>query len=81
MPVGGIKENVLAAHRGNIKTVIIPKDNQRDLAEVPQNVQKALKIIFAEHIDEVLKIAFVQDEEEIRPAIASDVPMSSQAVN
>jgi ATP-dependent Lon protease len=81
LPVGGIKEKVLAAHRGNIKTVIIPKDNQRDLAEVPQNVQKALKIVFAEHIDEVLKIAFVQEEEEIRPAIVSDVPMSSQAVN
>lgn len=81
LPVGGIKEKVLAAHRGNIKTVIIPKDNQRDLAEVPQNVQKALKIIFAEHIDEVLEIAFVREEEEIRPAIAPDLPLSSQALN
>ena len=66
LPIGGLKEKILAAHRGNIKTVIIPKDNERDLAEVPQNVQNALKIIFVEHIDEVLKIAFVQDEEDIR---------------
>jgi ATP-dependent Lon protease len=81
LPVGGIKEKVLAAHRGNIKTVIIPKDNQRDLAEVPQNVQKALKIIFAEHIDDVLKLAFVQDEGEMRPAVDANVPMRSQSVN
>ena len=81
LPVGGIKEKVLAAHRGNIKTVIIPKDNERDLAEVPHNVQKALKIIFAEHIDDVLKIAFVQDEEDARSTVASDIPRSSQSVN
>jgi len=81
LPVGGIKEKVLAAHRGNIKTVIIPKDNERDLVEVPQNVQKALKIIFAEHIDDVLKIAFVRDEGDIRPTFPSDVPISSPAVN
>jgi ATP-dependent Lon protease len=81
LPVGGIKEKVLAAHRGNIKTVIIPKDNERDLAEVPHNVQKALKIIFAEHIDDVLKIAFVQDEEDARSTVASNIPRSSQSVN
>ena len=56
--MAGLKEKILAAHRGNIKTVIIPKDNEKDLAEVPPNVQNALKIIFVEHIDEVLKIAF-----------------------
>jgi ATP-dependent Lon protease len=81
LPIGGLKEKLLAAHRGNIKTVIIPKDNERDLAEVPQNVQKALKIIFVEHIDEVLKIAFVKDEENIGATVAADVPVSSQSVN
>jgi ATP-dependent Lon protease len=81
LPIGGLKEKLLAAHRGNIKTVIIPKDNERDLAEVPQNVQKALKIIFVEHIDEVLKIAFIQDEENIGATVAVDVPVSSQSVN
>jgi ATP-dependent Lon protease len=81
LPIGGLKEKILAAHRGNIKIVIIPKDNERDLAEVPQNVQNALKIIFVEHIDEVLKIAFVQDEEDIGAIVTAAVPVSSQSVN
>jgi ATP-dependent Lon protease len=81
LPIGGLKEKILAAHRGNIKIVIIPKDNERDLAEVPQNVQKALKIIFVEHIDEVMKIAFVQDEEDIGVTITAAVPVIPQSVN
>ena len=81
LPIGGLKEKILAAHRGNIKIVIIPKDNERDLAEVPQNVQKALKIIFVEHIDEVMKIAFVQDEEDIGAIVTASVPVIPQSVN
>ena len=81
LPIGGLKEKLLAAHRGNIKMVIIPKDNEKDLAEVPHNVQKALKIIFVEHIDEVLKIAFLQDEENIGATLTAGVPVSSHAVN
>jgi len=81
LPIGGLKEKLLAAHRGNIKMVIIPKDNEKDLAEVPHNVQKALKIIFVEHIDEVLKIAFLKDEENIGTIVSSGVPVSSPAVN
>src|SRR5271157_6052557 len=81
LPIGGLKEKILAAHRGNIKTVIIPKDNERDLAEVPQNVQNALKIIFVEHIDEVLKIAFIQDEEDISATVTAAVPVIPQSVN
>ena len=81
LPIGGLKEKLLAAHRGNIKTVIIPKDNERDLAEVPQNVQNALKIIFVEHIDEVLKIAFIQDEEDISATVTAAVPVIPQSVN
>jgi ATP-dependent Lon protease len=81
LPIGGLKEKLLAAHRGNIKMVIIPKDNEKDLAEVPHNVQKALKIIFVEHIDEVLKIAFLQDEENDSAVLTAGVPVSSQAVN
>jgi ATP-dependent Lon protease len=81
LPIGGLKEKLMAAHRGNIKIVLIPKDNEKDLAEVPRNVQKALKIIFVEHIDEVLKIAFLQNEENIGTTITADVPVSSQAVN
>ena len=59
LPIGGLKEKLLAAHRANIKTVIIPKDNEKDLADVPANVLKALEVIFVEHVDDVLKVAFV----------------------
>jgi len=51
LPVGGIKEKLLAAHHGNIKTVIIPKDNEKDLADIPNNVLKVLEIIFVENVD------------------------------
>ncbi len=45
LPIGGLKEKLLAALRGGIKTVLIPKDNEKDLAEIPDNVKKGLKII------------------------------------
>ncbi|MDP2974988.1 MAG: S16 family serine protease, partial [Anaerolineales bacterium] len=62
LPIGGLKEKLLAAHRGNIRTVIIPKDNERDLADVPANILKDLEIIFVEHVDEVLKVALLPEE-------------------
>jgi len=63
LPIGGLKEKLLAAHRANIRTVIIPKDNEKDLADVPANVLKNLKIILVEHVDEVLKVALLPEEE------------------
>jgi ATP-dependent Lon protease len=63
LPIGGLKEKLLAAHRGNIRKVIIPKDNEKDLNEVPANVLKDLEIVFVEHMDEVLKVAFVPPDE------------------
>lgn len=81
LPIGGLKEKILAAHRGNIKTVVIPKDNEKDLAEVPQNVQSALKIVFVEYIDEVLEIAFAKDEENFNTVSPSDLQVASQPVN
>jgi ATP-dependent Lon protease len=65
LPIGGLKEKLLAAHRGNIKTVVIPKDNEKDLSEVPANVLKAIEIIFVEHMDEVLKVALCTADKEI----------------
>jgi ATP-dependent Lon protease len=58
LPVGGVKEKLLAAHRAGIKTVILPKRNEKDIAEVPDSAKKGLKITFAETLDEVLPIAF-----------------------
>jgi ATP-dependent Lon protease len=57
LPIGGLKEKLLAAHRGGIKTVVIPKDNERDLEEIPDNVIADLKVIPVQWIDEVLNIA------------------------
>jgi ATP-dependent Lon protease len=57
LPIGGLKEKLLAAHRGNIKTVIIPKDNEKDLPDVPANVLRALEIVNVEHMDVVIKTA------------------------
>ena len=81
LPIGGLKEKILAAHRGNLKTVVIPKDNEKDLAEVPQNVKKALKIVFVEHIDEVLDIAFVKDEDTFGNLLAGEMQASAAPLN
>jgi ATP-dependent Lon protease len=61
LPVGGIKEKVLAAHRAGIKRIILPKANEKDLKEVPQDVRNELTFILAERIEEVLPAAFNQD--------------------
>ncbi|MFT5452456.1 MAG: ATP-dependent Lon protease [Enterobacterales bacterium] len=60
LPIGGLKEKLLAAHRGGITQVIIPKDNERDLAEIPKNVIKDIKITPVQWIDEVLEIALTE---------------------
>ena len=61
LPVGGIKEKVLAAHRAGIKRVILPKSNEKDLKEVPQEVRDDLTFILVERIEEVLPAAFNLD--------------------
>ena len=57
LPVGGIKEKVLAAHRAGIKRIILPKANEKDLKDVPQEVREALTFILVERIEEVLPAA------------------------
>ncbi|MGV6802968.1 MAG: endopeptidase La [Ruegeria sp.] len=65
MPIGGLKEKLLAALRGGIKTVLIPEENEKDLAEIPDNVKEGLDIIPVEHVSEVLKHALVRTPEPI----------------
>jgi ATP-dependent Lon protease len=60
LPIGGLKEKLLAAHRGGIKTVIIPKDNEKDLAEIPDNIKADLTIHPVRWFDEVIKLALVR---------------------
>ncbi|RMF94556.1 MAG: endopeptidase La [Candidatus Schekmanbacteria bacterium] len=61
LPIGGLKEKVLAAHRGGITTVIIPEDNKKDLKDIPENVKKDIKFVLVKEVDEVLKTALVKE--------------------
>jgi ATP-dependent Lon protease len=61
LPVGGIKEKVLAAHRSGIKTVLLPKLNELDFEDIPEEVKKSIDFIFVDTVDEVLDIALEQD--------------------
>ncbi|MGR3635667.1 MAG: endopeptidase La [Shimia sp.] len=65
MPIGGLKEKLLAALRGGIKTVLIPQENEKDLADIPDNVKAGLDIIPVKHVSEVLKLALVNEPEAI----------------
>jgi ATP-dependent Lon protease len=60
LPIGGLKEKLLAAHRGGIATVIIPEENERDLVDIPKNIKQNLSIKPVRWIDEVLEIALTE---------------------
>ncbi len=64
LPIGGLKEKVLAAHRGQIKQVIIPYENEKDLGEIPQKIRKDVDIKLAEHMDQVLRLALKQSDSQ-----------------
>jgi len=82
LPIGGVKEKVLAAHRAGLRNIILPKDNEKDLADIPKNVLDSLDIYMVETMDEVLKVALTAPlpvisaaapaEAESQPAIADD---------
>jgi ATP-dependent Lon protease len=82
LPIGGVKEKVLAAHRAGLKTIILPKDNEKDLADIPKNVLDTLDIYMVETMDEVLKLALTGPlaglastttaTAEVAPAISDD---------
>jgi ATP-dependent Lon protease len=57
LPIGGLKEKILAAHRGGMKTVIIPRDNVKDLRDIPKRVLKDTRVVAVGHMDEVLRVA------------------------
>jgi ATP-dependent Lon protease len=60
LPIGGVKEKVLAAHRAGVKNIILPKDNEKDLADIPKNMLDALDVYMVQSMDEVLKIALAE---------------------
>ena len=73
LPIGGLKEKLLAAHRGGIKTVLIPEDNVKDLTEIPENIKNRLDIHPVKWIDQVLDLALERKPDAL-PAAASPVP-------
>ncbi|MCC0056947.1 MAG: endopeptidase La [Rhodobiaceae bacterium] len=79
LPIGGLKEKLLAAHRGGIKTVIIPEENAKDLADISENVKSGLEIIPVSRMEEVLKIALTEKptpvswSEDEKSAVTGDV--------
>ena len=90
LPIGGLKEKLLAAHRGGIKTVLIPKDNVKDLEEIPDNVKENLAIHAVETIDEVLGLAlenppegieFVKVETKVKAPRRKAATKTARAVN
>ena len=70
LPIGGLKEKLLAAHRAGVKKVLIPKENEKDLVDIPKKVREDIKIIPVESADEVLKIALVK---ELKPVEWTEV--------
>jgi ATP-dependent Lon protease len=75
LPIGGVKEKLLAAHRMGLRTIILPKDNEKDLTEVPQEILSSLKMHFVETMDEVLQIALERpivplEHTGVAPAVA-----------
>ena len=76
LPIGGLKEKLLAALRGGIKTAIIPDENEKDLIDIPQNVKDGLKIITVKNVEEVLKIALTK---ELKPVEWSEIDASLSA--
>ncbi len=64
LPIGGLKEKIFAAHRGLITTVLIPKDNAKDLKDIPEKILGSLEIVTVEHLDEVLKLALLPSHPE-----------------
>jgi len=74
LPIGGLKEKLLAAHRGGIKTVLIPEENVKDLAEIPDNVKNRLEILPVKWIDKVLEIALERQPEPLPELVAAAAP-------
>ncbi len=73
LPIGGVKEKVLAAHRAGVKNIVMPRDNEKDLADIPKNVLDVLDVHLVSTMDEVLKLALAEPLPARLPAVVSDV--------
>ena len=80
LPVGGIKEKVLAARRAGIKTVIMPRRNENDLEDIPAEVRAEMQMIFVDTVDEVLDNVLVNGNGTVLPAGAAEKPPLTESV-
>jgi ATP-dependent Lon protease len=81
LPIGGVKEKLLAAHRAGLKTILVPKDNEKDLADIPKNVLDALNVHMVSTMDDVLKIALAGPLTPLPPSADSgDIGESAEAI-
>jgi ATP-dependent Lon protease len=81
LPIGGLKEKLLAALRAGIKTVILPKENEKDLAEVPENIRTEMTLHFVDEMDQVLRLALekpLPDVGEEEPSALAVLPTQEQ---
>ena len=81
LPIGGLKEKLLAASRGGIKTVIIPKENEKDLSEIPDNIKEGLDIKPISVVDEALEIALVNPLIPINEASKDNKKTTDDSIN
>jgi ATP-dependent Lon protease len=80
LPIGGLKEKLLAAHRAGIKKIIIPEDNKKDLAEIPKNILDSMEISTVKTVDEVLKIALTKELKPVEWIEVENIPKSKSGV-
>ena len=79
LPVGGIKEKVLAARRAGIKTIILPRRNERDLEDIQPEVRKELEMIFVDTVDEVIRHALRDADDAVQPGAEAVAPTPATA--
>ena len=75
LPIGGLKEKLLAAHRAGILEIILPADNEKDLAEVPENLRSVMKMHFVKTMDDVLAVALVRPLPDVPDEASSIDPL------
>jgi ATP-dependent Lon protease len=80
MPIGGLKEKVLAAHRAGLEHLIVPRENRKDLDEVPQRVQKQFTFSYVEHMDQVLNVALKREIRAERADVRKPIGRATRRV-
>ena len=80
LPIGGLKEKLLAAHRAGIPKVLIPQDNKKDLTEIPKNILDKIEVVTVKDVDEVLKIALTKELKPVEWIEVENLPKSKEGV-